>query len=162
MHWPNHYQLKPIFQYHINKSCSVLSTAFHINGNTNDVCLCYWYWKKTAFANHNNSIFRLWNIFGMQKESCASFFVIASQICHLFDVFSCNCETLFVISKIHFNSLQIWSKVDVLPIVAQKSNQIHLLILKFFISWCHCLILWFGKIILYSIASASPIISTRK
>ena len=42
---------------------------------------------------------------GMQKNSCVCFFVIASQILHFFDVFSCNSETFFIISKMHFCSL---------------------------------------------------------
>ena len=116
----------------INEPSSVLSASFHINGNTNDVCLWYCYWKNISiFANYNNALkmlFRLWSIFGMQKNSCVCFFVIASQIWHFFDVFSCNSETIFIISKIHFSSLQFWSKVDLLLLVAQKSNNIQLVI----------------------------------
>ena len=113
----------------INKLRSVLSTPFHIDGNTNGVCLCYCCWKNiSVFANHTNSIFRLWSILGVQNDSCVSFFVIASKICQLFNVSMRNSETFFILSKTHFSSIKFWSRVDVLSLVAQKLNQSHLVI----------------------------------
>ena len=113
----------------INELCFVLNDSFHLNGKTNDVGLWYCYWNNISiFANCNNSIFGLWNIFGMHKNLCVCFFVIACQMWHFFDVFSCNSETHLMIRKINFSSLQFWSKVDLLPLVAQKWNKIHLVI----------------------------------
>ena len=113
----------------INKSRSVLSASFHINGNTNDVCLLYCFWINISiFANYNNSIFWFQSFFGIQKISSVCLFVIASEIWHFFDAFDCNFEIFFIVSKIHFSSLKFWYKVDLLSLVARKPNRIHLVI----------------------------------
>ena len=113
----------------INEPRSVLSASFHVNGNTNDACFLYCFWKNISiFANYNNSIFWFQSFFGVQKNSSVCLFVIASEIWHFFDFFGCNPEIFFIVSKIRFSSLKFWSKVDLLSLFAQKSNRIHLVI----------------------------------